>query len=149
MHTQPTQSAIARHLGNFQWEGVETLAYKENDSPFKAITRQVLFESPDLLCQLRYFEVQPGGYSTLERHEHVHAVLILRGSGRVLVGQETRPIHHLDLVYIPPMTWHQFHADQGEVLGFLCLVNVDRDRPQLPTAADLAELSADQGKDRD
>ena len=30
--------------------------------------------------------MQAGGYSTLERHQHAHAVMILRGSGRVLVG---------------------------------------------------------------
>jgi hypothetical protein len=32
------------------------------------------------------------------------------------------------------MTWHQFLADAGEPLGFLCMVPSERDRPQLPTA---------------
>ena len=68
----------------FRWEGVELLAYKEEGSaPFKAITRQVLFQRPELQCELRYFEMQPGGHSTLERHEHVHAVMIFRGRGTV------------------------------------------------------------------
>ena len=48
--------------------------------------------SPALACELRYFEMAPGGYSTLERHEHVHAVLILRGRGHCLVGAEVRPV---------------------------------------------------------
>jgi hypothetical protein len=41
------------------------------------------------------------------------------------------------------MTWHQFRATRGEPLGFLCMVNAARDKPQLPSAEDLAELKAD------
>ncbi len=73
--------------------------------------------------ELRYFEVAPGGFSTLERHEHMHAVLILRGRGHCLVGGEVKPIETRDLVTVPPMTWHQFRATRGEPLGFLCMVN--------------------------
>jgi mannose-6-phosphate isomerase-like protein (cupin superfamily) len=90
--------------------------------------------------ELRYFEVAAGGFSTLERHEHMHAVMILRGRGHCLVGTEVRPIETHDLVTVPPMTWHQFRATRGEPLGFLCMVNATRDKPQLPTADDLARL---------
>ena len=107
------------------------------------MTRQVLFADPAQGSELRYFEVAPGGYSTLERHEHVHAVLILRGRGHCLVGDEVRQIEPRDLVSVPPMTWHQFRATLGEPLGFLCMVNQERDKPQLPTAEDLAGLKAD------
>ena len=41
------------------------------------------------------------------------------------------------------MTWHQFRATRGEPLGFLCMVNAARDKPQLPSAEDLAKLEAD------
>ena len=41
------------------------------------------------------------------------------------------------------MTWHQFRATKGEPLGFLCMVNAQRDKPQLPTPDDLARLKAD------
>ncbi len=41
------------------------------------------------------------------------------------------------------MTWHQFRATRGEPLGFLCMVNATRDKPQLPSAEDLAKLEAD------
>jgi hypothetical protein len=40
------------------------------------------------------------------------------------------------------MTWHQFRADPDQPLGFLCMVNAERDRPQLPTESDLATLRA-------
>ena len=125
----------------FRWEGVELLAYKEDGSaPFKAITRQVLFQRPELQCELRYFEMEAGGHSTLERHEHAHAVMIFRGRGTCLVGDEVREVAAPDLVFIPPMTWHQFRASKGEPFGFLCMVNAERDRPQLPTVEQLKEL---------
>jgi quercetin dioxygenase-like cupin family protein len=126
------------------WDGVPVLAYKEaGEAPFKAITRQVLFADSDLGCELRYFEVGPGGHSTLERHEHVHAVMIHRGQGRCLVGSEVRDVAAGDLVFIPPMMWHQFKASAEAALGFLCMVNAQRDRPQLPTADELVVLQAD------
>jgi quercetin dioxygenase-like cupin family protein len=48
-----------------------------------------------------------------------------------------------DLVHIPAMTWHQFRAPDDAPFGFLCMVNAERDRPQLPTAAELAALRRD------
>jgi len=127
--------------GDFRWDGVANQPYKQDVStPFKDISRQVLFHEDALACELRYFEMEAGGYSTLERHEHAHAVMILRGSGDCLVGDEVRPVKQFDLVSIPGWQWHQFRATKGEALGFLCMVNVLRDRPQLPTADELARL---------
>src|SRR6516225_4948360 len=128
---------------DFRWESVDLNPYKEDGSaPFKAITRQVLFAESQLGCELRYFEMAAGGYSTLERHEHMHAVMILRGHGTCLVGEAVRAVHPFDLVTIPSWTWHQFRATEGEPLGFLCMVNTLRDRPQLPTEQELAALRA-------
>jgi quercetin dioxygenase-like cupin family protein len=137
-------SRFREFLAGFRWQGVDLLAYKqEGTAPFKDITRQVLFSDSALGCELRYFEMAPGGYSTLERHEHVHAVMIFRGRGRCLVGREVRAVKTGDLVTIPPLTWHQFRATEGEPFGFLCMVNAARDRPQLPSEAELRELKAD------
>ena len=128
---------------NYRWDDVSVLAYKEEGSaPFKAITRQLLFQDSELRCELRYFEVAPGGYSTLERHQHTHGVVILRGTADVLVGDTVRAVKTFDLVRIPPMTWHQFRTTGSEPMGFLCMVNAERDRPQLPTDADLAAMKA-------
>ncbi len=128
----------------YRWDGVELLPYKEDDRAlFKAITRQVLFADPALTGELRYFEVAPGGFSTLERHQHMHAVLILRGRGHCLVGTEVKSLETRDLVTVPALTWHQFRASKGEPLGYLCMVNALRDKPQLPSAQDLVRLEAD------
>lgn len=127
--------------GPMRWREVEVLEYKrEHGASFREVTRQVLFDDPLLSCQLRYFEVAPGGHTTLERHEHAHAVLIERGRGRCLVGDRVYDVAEHDLVHVPSLTWHQFQADENEPLGFLCMVNAVRDRAQLPTAQDLHRL---------
>jgi mannose-6-phosphate isomerase-like protein (cupin superfamily) len=128
---------------DYRWEGVERLPYKEDDRAlFKSVSRQILFSDPDLAGELRYFEVAPGGFSSLERHEHMHGVLILRGRGRCLVGTEVRAVEPHDLVTVPAWTWHQFRATANEPLGFLCMVDATRDKPHLPSEAELAELKA-------
>ena len=48
--------------------------------------------------EVRYFEIAPGGFSSLEKHAHVHAVFAVRGRGRALVGDEVVELTPLDLV---------------------------------------------------
>ena len=138
---------VRHHDGNFHWEGVDVLAYKqEGSAPFKDVTRQVLFEPEGLPAQLRYFEVAPGGHTTLERHEHVHAVMVIRGRGECLVGDKAYKLREHDLVSVPPMTWHQFRAAADAPLGFLCLVSSERDRPQLPAEHEIGPITRPFGK---
>ena len=135
------RTARRKAKADFRWEGVEMRPYKEDERAlYKTITRQVLFSDPNMAGELRYFEVAPGGFSTLERHEHMHGVLILRGRGHCLVGDEVKALETRDLVTVPPMTWHQFRATTEEPLGFLCMVNAERDKPQLPTPQDVERL---------
>ena len=135
---------IRRARPGQRWDGVELLAYKPTGSaPFQDISRQVLIADETLDCELRYFEIAPGGHSTLERHGHAHCVLVLTGRGACLVDGTVHPLGAQDLVHIPPWTWHQLRADQDAPLGFLCMVNRERDRPVLPTASDLAALRTD------
>ena len=139
---RPTR--LRRFQKDFRWEDTAHLPYKEEGSaPFKAISRQVLFAEPSQGCELRYFEMQADGFSTLERHEHTHAVMILRGHGHCLLGQEVREVKPYDLVTIPAWTWHQFRATEGEPLGFLCMVNAKRDKPQLPSEEELSIMRRD------
>jgi mannose-6-phosphate isomerase-like protein (cupin superfamily) len=136
-------NSVIRHLGGHRWDGVPVLNYKEEGTHFKAISRQVLFEGgPKLGAELRYFEIEPGGHSTLERHDHIHSVMVIRGRGHCLVGDAIHDIAGNDLVSVPTMTWHQFRATTDEPLGFLCLVNTDRDRPQRPDEKQIAALKA-------
>lgn len=133
-----------RYLGSYRWQGIPEQAYKpEEGTHFRDVTRQLLFGADaGLPCELRYFEIAAGGHSTLERHEHAHAVLVLRGGGRALVGEEIFDVRPFDLVRVPPETWHQLRAAEREPLGFLCLVACERDQPVRPGQAELEALSA-------
>lgn len=127
-----------------RWTGVEVMEYKaQGSAPFRDVTRQVLFDDPALASQLRYFEVAPGGHTTLERHEHAHAVMVQRGRGCCLVGDRVYELREHDLVHVPALTWHQFRAAADAPLGFLCMVNAQRDRPQVPSAEELERLRSD------
>ena len=142
MNENPVRAFVAA-AGDYRWDRVELLRYKEEGSAsFRDVTRQTLFHRPDMRGELRYFEIAPAGYSTLERHEHAHAVMILRGAGQALVGDQVLPVHTFDLVTVPPLTWHQFRAASTSPLGFLCMVDAERDKSQLPSARDVEELRA-------
>lgn len=118
----------------FQWEGIEKKEYKTDTNNYKDIHRFSLLgeEISELNFQTRYFEIKPGGFSSLEKHQHPHSVVIIRGAGCVVLDNEIHPIKVHDVIYIAPETIHQFHADRSEELGFICVVDRERDRPVIP-----------------
>ena len=119
----------------FRWDGVPIREYKTGDGPYRGVTRQTLLgegtgeEAFNFIT--RYFEVEPGGYSTLERHRHPHAVVVIRGRGRLVLGDTTHDIAPFDCVFVAPGVAHQFRASGDEPLGFLCTVDRERDRPEV------------------
>lgn len=127
-------SKVIKHRG-FRWEGIGVKVYKSDGGPYKDVTRQTLLgDGPgeeSLNFVTRYFEIQPGGYSTFEVHQHPHAVFVLRGNGEVQLGRQRHAIVPFDVVYVAPETEHQFRATGSEPLGFLCVVDRTRDRPRV------------------
>ena len=117
---------------DFRWP-VALKPYKDGGELYRDVTRQTLLgegEGEEALAFLtRYFEVAAGGFSTLEQHQHPHAVVVLRGRGKVQLGERRFAVGPSDCVYVAPGEAHQFRADQGEALGFLCIVDRERDRP--------------------
>jgi mannose-6-phosphate isomerase-like protein (cupin superfamily) len=119
---------------SYCWRGIEPREYKTESASFVGVTRQTLIgdgvgeETTSFIT--RYFEVEPEGYSSLERHQHPHSVVVLRGRGSVRLGDEVFDIEPFDCVYIAPGTVHQFRSGGEEPLGFLCVVDRVRDRPE-------------------
>lgn len=130
----------------FAWEGVTASGYKtqqeEEGGGYRGVTRHIISggNGEPAQFQVRYFEVEPGGHTRLERHEHIHSVTVIRGRGYAIVGEDVHPLENLDHVYIGPMTLHQFVNAGDAPFGFLCIVDAQRDRPQPATADDLARL---------
>ncbi len=119
---------------NYSWKDVSKKEYKTDTQNFKDIHRFTLLgdEYPDLNFQTRYFEIAPGGYSSLEMHRHPHSVVVIRGSGTLLLENEVYALNLNDILYIAPDAIHQFHADNNEPLGFICIVDRYRDKPRIP-----------------
>lgn len=132
---------------DFRWQGVTEEAYKAEGTHFSGARRQTLVGagaggvSPGF--ETRYFEVDPGGYTSLEYHEHAHVVIIVRGRAEVVLGGALHAVEPIDCLYIAPNELHQLHATGEEPLGFLCIVDGERDRPRRPDAETLARLCAD------
>ncbi len=131
--------------GDFRWQGVGVTEYKNTPATmddFARVTRQTLFghSGEAIGFEVRYFEIAPGGWSSLECHEHAHAVIGLRGTGRVLLGTEVRELGFLDLAYIGPNCIHRLTNETDAPFGFLCIVDARRDRPRRLNAADVPHL---------
>ena len=90
-------------VDGFRWDAVAHMPYKQDGSaPFKDISRQVLFHEASLGCELRYFEMDAAGYSTLERHEHAHAsdaVALLRSRHRRPRHRASEPRNELPALH--------------------------------------------------
>jgi len=120
----------------FRWAGVEAETYKlgsgrERGMGWKGISRHTLASAPAVPAafETRYFELEPGGYSSLEKHRHVHFVIALRGSGRALIGDAMHEMSPFGALYVPPFAPHRWLNAGPEPFGFLCTVDGERDRP--------------------
>lgn len=129
--TPPAAAAFMRHK-DFSWSGVRTERYKRYDGTWTSVLRRVIIgnRGEKTKFHVRYFEVGPGGHTTLERHRHEHVVIGVRGKGECLVGRKKFGIAFLDALYIPPGAPHRLGNPHVEPFGFFCIVDAGRDRPR-------------------
>ncbi|MBI4177795.1 cupin domain-containing protein [bacterium] len=139
--------SVVRGLPGFRWKGVPTLVYRPAGSGFKNIIRRVVLgeKEVDLPFQVRYFEMRRGGYSSLECHRHRHAVVVIRGRGKMFLKNRVHDLKPFDAVYIGKNVIHQFHQAGREPFGFLCMVAAKRDRPRLVTESKANRLRRGKG----
>ena len=81
---------------------------------------------------LRYFEIAPGGYTSLEKHLHAHAIICIRGTGVLLRNEKQESLKRFDIAYVRPMDTHQLRNETDEPFGFFCIVDGQRDKPMKP-----------------
>ena len=88
------------------WEGIEAAGYAP-EAPGTGVARHTLVgerksnpSEPGPRMELRYFEVQPGAASRLEKHEHEHYVIVRRGLGYAVIGDTATEIGADDVVYV-------------------------------------------------
>ena len=118
-------AVVHRFIGeenNFNWEGAIPRDYDKPGT--KGAEGKILIGSADGAQHfiIRYFRVEPGGWTALESHHHDHGVFILHGRARLLLGEEEVEVGPRDLIYIAPDEVHQLRPVGNDPLGFLCTI---------------------------
>lgn len=124
-------SCVHRFTGqdtHFEWEAVEEQAY---DVPgVHSVSVRWLIGpregAPDFA--VRYFEIGPGGETPLDSHEHDHGFMVLRGKGRVLLGDDAVDVSFSDVIYVSRQGEHRFKCLGQEPFGFLCVIPAKKGR---------------------
>ena len=130
---------VLAHRPGFEWAGRPSSAYKDardlgQDLAFKGVRRVELVGKfgEGSGTDLRYFEIEPGGYSSLEKHLHTHVVIGARGRGVLVLGTRRETLSPMDVACIGPLEAHQLRNESSEPFGFFCIVAHERDRPAAP-----------------
>jgi quercetin dioxygenase-like cupin family protein len=71
---------------------------------------------------MRRFIMNPGGGMPLHTNEVEHEQYVLRGRGRVVIGDETIEVERDDVVYIPAGVPHSYDSIGDEPFEFICVV---------------------------
>ena len=131
--TQTVPSDLLR-FSDYTWSGRDKESYKHETDDFKGIMRQELTGrfGEETAFDLRYFEIEPGGHSSLEKHLHEHVVIGVRGEGVMVKGGQEFTIAPNDIAYVRPLEVHQLQNRGGKPFGFYCIVDHHRDRPRKP-----------------
>ncbi|MCY4545271.1 MAG: cupin domain-containing protein [Gemmatimonadetes bacterium] len=108
--------------GANDWAGVEMVPYTGGGAVGGSVRVVIGPEDGANNFSVRYFEIEPGGQSSFDRHDHDHGIYILRGRAKVLIGWDVHDVSPGDVVYIAPNEQHQFESVGKEPLGFLCVV---------------------------
>lgn len=113
---------VRRRRDDGGWNGVVPRVYGTGAE------RHVLVGAADGARQveLRYFRIPVGGASVRERHSHEHAIVILHGRARVLLGDAVHDAGPGDAVFVASDEEHQLRVVGDEPLGFVCTALVDR-----------------------
>jgi ribulose-bisphosphate carboxylase large chain len=122
----------ARHVPYREWSARAPGAYKESARlPFHGVARRELLGTPGF--DVRYFEIEPGGYTSEEKHVHTHAIIGVRGRGVLSIGDERVEVAPNDIAYVPPLAVHQLRNETEDTpFGFYCIVDHERDAPRAP-----------------
>lgn len=106
----------------YKWEDVKPEIYGATD--ISGVLKHVLIGSvegaPNFV--IRYFQVEPGGYSRLESHPHEHGVVILQGSAKVQLNDRLLTLGPLDVIFIAGNDKHQLTNVGEGPLGFICVI---------------------------
>jgi ribulose-bisphosphate carboxylase large chain len=126
---------LLKHFGEYHWQHRTDRVYKGGgELPFAGVRRVELVGKNGEIADfdLRFFELEPGGYTSLEKHLHTHVIIFTHGEGEVRVGGAVYQVGANDIAYVPPLQVHQIRNLGASSMGFYCIVDHERDRPMRP-----------------
>lgn len=71
---------------------------------------------------MRMFEIKPGGFTPLHKHQHEHEVFIVDGEGVFVCEGKEHQFCKDYVIFVPGDKEHQFKNRGNNVLKFLCLI---------------------------
>ena len=72
--------------------------------------------------EMRYFELQKGGKTSLDQHPYEHEVFVLKGKGKMLLNGTEHELRQGDAILIEPNEEHRLFQAGEDLFGFLCMV---------------------------
>ncbi len=90
----------------------------------KGVNGRVLIGKEDgapTFC-MRFFELEPGGYTPRHTHDWEHEVFVHSGQGEAMADGEWTPVSAGCAVFVPGGQEHQFRNTGTEPLRFVCLI---------------------------
>lgn len=110
--------------GVFHWDKVTPLQLEIDG--IEGVTKNILIGTDDGAPNaiMRFFWLEPGGHSMLERHPQEHEVIVLAGKGNVQIGEEVFDLKPYDVVFVSPNELHQFKNASEEPFGFICVIPI-------------------------
>ena len=87
----------------------------------------------------RIFRMEPGGHTAIHTHEREHVTVVVSGSCRVEVGEESWTAEAGSIITIPPNLIHRFTNPDKERLVLLIMNMTPRIEPPETTGEDSQE----------
>ena len=71
---------------------------------------------------MRVFRLAPGGFTPKHKHDWEHVNHVIRGRGRLRIGETIHELSEKDFALVPPNAEHQFENPYDEPFEFICIV---------------------------
>ncbi len=71
---------------------------------------------------MRLFSLKKGGYTPKHSHPWIHVNIVLEGKGTLFLEGKGYEVEKGSVALVPENALHQYRADRGENLEFICIV---------------------------
>ena len=71
---------------------------------------------------MRMFEIKPGGYTPLHKHQHEHEIFAIEGEGVFVYEGKEHEFGKDYVIFVPGGKEHRFKNTGNSILRLLCLI---------------------------